>query len=157
MHIHLYIYVYVKHHLYLVKHIYTTKINQMMFVLFGRTSGKDCKTLLSEEKPRAWHKSIHTSKLHGDLPPIGKIYHPFCTKSATDFGKIHHRLWEKQTPFLWKTCSGFGENHAPFLRRTASVFGTKRLCFSEKVARFGENWRGFGLVWDKTQVSLFAR
>ena len=117
-------------------HIY----NQMMFVLFDRTSGKDCKTLLSEEKPRAWHKSIHTSKFHGDLPPIGKIYHRFCRKSATDFGEIcheirripeiHHRFWEKQAPNLGKSVIYFGEichrvwgNLLPTLGKSVTDFG----------------------------------
>ena len=108
-----------------------------MFVLFGRTSGKDCKTLLSEEKPRAWHKSIHTSKLHGDLPPIGKIYHPFCRKSAThfgtksvelrksvtDFGEIRHRFWENQPPILGKSATDFGKDLPQTLGKSATDFG----------------------------------
>ena len=111
-------------------HIY----NQMMFVLFGRTSGKDCKTLLSEEKPRAWHKSIHiqaswrpatnrenlpsilqkiSHPLWHEIRRIAEICHRFLGKSATDFGEIRHRLWEKSATDFRKICHRLWENQPP--------------------------------------------
>ena len=109
----------------------------MMFTLLHR-SRNHCKTLLWEEKPRAWNKSVHTSKFHGDLPPIGKIDHRFCRKSttsSTDFGRICH-LWGYLSQVLWSSVFGknmlrFWGEQAPFLGRTGSVFGAKCLYFGE--------------------------
>ena len=132
-----------------------------MFVLFGRTSGKDCKTLLSEEKPRAWHKSIHiqaswrpatnrenlpsilqkiSHPLWHEIRRIAEICHrfwgnpsPILGKSATDFGEIRHRLWEKSATDFRKICHRLWENQPP-PGLWSSVFGKNRLRFWEKQA-----------------------
>ena len=91
----------------------------------------------SQKKSHEHGTNQSTSKLHGDLPPIGKIYHPFCRKSAThfgtksvelrksvtDFGEIRHRFWENQPPILGKSATDFGKNLPQTLGKSATDFG----------------------------------
>ena len=88
------------------------------------------------------------------LDDFGEICHRLSGNQPPTFGKF--RFWEKQFLFLGKTCSVFGEKPSPSLGRTGSVFGTKWLRLGKESALLaGGNWFGFGLVGDKTQVSLF--
>lgn len=133
----------------------------MMFTLLHR-SRNHCKTLLWEEKPRAWNKSVHTSKFHGDLPPIGKIDHRFCRKSTTSstdfresvtFGDICHKCCE--APFLGRTCSVFGENRLRFWEEQAPFLGQSVSILVKTGTVWWINWLGFWIGLDKAQVSLF--
>ena len=143
-----------------------------MFVLFGRTSGKDCKTLLSEEKPRAWHKSIHiqaswrpatnrenlpsillkiSHPLWHEIRRIAEICHrfwgnpsPILGKSATDFGEIRHRLWEKSATDFVKICHRLWEKSATnFGKICHRLWENQPQTLGKSVTDFGKICHGF--------------
>ena len=135
----MHIYIYILLFLCKTSSIFLNIYNQMMFVLFDRTSriAKPCSQKKSHE--HGTNQSTHPSFMETchqsgkSTIDFAENQPPTLGKSVTEIRRIgeichrlwendRHRLWENEPPILGKSVTDFGEFHSPILGKSVTKF-----------------------------------